>query len=591
MKSVTIPQKYKRQYLPTNFGFTSWTDLEPYAQDLTTRAVQNLEDLRKWMKDTNELQMVVGEEIRWLMVKSTCDTRDKTIKTAYENFVANIQPHLTKLAHQLDVKLLESPYLKDLDQEEYFIHIRATQKSVALFCEANIPLQTQSRLKEQKYGKITGASTVTIDGEELTMQQAAKKLTRRDRDLRSRVYNALITRRLQDKQTLNDLFDELVEMRHQMALNANYKDYRDYKFAAMGRFDYTVDDCFQFHDSITKVMVPLSNQIDQRRKIALGFSDLYPWDMSVDPLGKPPLKPFEKTPELIERAAACLDRVKPKFGDYLRIMDKMGHLDLASRKGKSPGGYNCGMPETGVPFIFMNAVGSMRDVTTMVHEGGHAIHSFLTKDLELLTFQSVPSEVAELASMSMELISMEHWGASFFDNKEELVRAKIQQLEKVISGLPWIALVDKFQHWIYTNPKHTAAEREEAWRDFQSDFESNVTNYDGLEEYRASSWLQQLHIFEVPFYYIEYGMAQLGAIAVWRNYKRNPQKALEQYEAALTLGYTKTIPQIYETAGIEFNFSLEYVEELGAFVTDELHQLYDQLDSLSRANSLVELTV
>ncbi len=239
----------------------------------------------------------------------------------------------------------------------------------------------------------------------------------------------------------------------------------------------------------------------------------------------------------------------------------------------------------------MNAVGSMRDVTTMVHEGGHAIHSFLTKDLELLTFQSVPSEVAELASMSMELISMEHWGASFFDNKEELIRAKIQQLEKVISGLPWIALVDKFQHWLYTNPKHTAAEREEAWRDFQSDFESNVVNYNGLEEYRASSWLQQLHIFEVPFYYIEYGMAQLGAIAVWRNYKHNPQKALEQYEAALSLGYTKTIPQIYETAGIEFNFSLEYVEELGAFVTDELHQLYDQLDSLSRANSLVEVTV
>ncbi len=334
MKSVTIPQKYKRQYLPANFGFINWADLEPYAKDLTTRDVQNLEDLQKWMKDINELQIVVGEKIRWLVVKSTCDTKDETIKVAYENFIANIQPHLTKLVHQLDVQLLESPYIKDLDQEKYFIHIRATQKAVALFCGENIPLQTQSRLKEKEYGKITGASTVTIDGEELTMQQASKMLMKRDRDLRARVYNALITRRLQDKNELNDLFDVLVEMRHQMALNAGYKSYRDYKFAAMGRFDYTVDDCFQFHDSITKVMVPLSDQIDHRRKVALGFADLRPWDMSVDPLGKAPLKPFEKTPELIEKTAACLDRVKPKFGDYLRIMDKMGHLDLASPKAK-----------------------------------------------------------------------------------------------------------------------------------------------------------------------------------------------------------------------------------------------------------------
>lgn len=590
MKSVKIPKKHQRQYLPPSFTFDSWSALEPYAQDLEQRNIKSVEDLQKWMMDVNEFQVVIGEQIRWLMVKSTCDTTDENIKADYENFIANIQPHLTKMAHHLDIKFLDTPYLKDLDNQKYFITIRGIKKSVALFCEENIPLYTQLRLKEQKYSEITGAATVTIDGEELTLQQASKKLTKRDRALRKKIYNALVTRKLQDKQELNDLFDELVTIRHQMALNVKYDNYRDYKFAALGRFDYTIEDCFLFHDSIAKVMVPLSDQIDRRRKIALGLSDLYPWDLSVDPLGKPALKPFDKTPELVEKTANCLDRVKPQFGDYLRIMDKMGHLDLASRKGKAPGGYNCGMPETGVPFIFMNAVGSMRDVTTMVHEGGHAIHSFLTKDLELLSFQNVPSEVAELASMSMELISMEHWGTSFFDNKEELVRSKIQQLEKVISGLPWIALVDKFQHWIYTNPKHTASEREEAWRDLQSQFESNVVNFEGLDEYRASSWMQQLHIFEVPFYYIEYGMAQLGAIAVWRNYKQNPQKALRQYEDALSLGYTKTIPEIYKTAGIQFNFSLDYVEELGTFVTNELHELYNQLDSLSKVES-AEITV
>lgn len=581
MKSIQIPQKRQRQYLPSSFSFNSWTDIEPYATDLEQRAINSVEDLQKWMRDMNELQMVVGEQIRWLMVKSTCDTRDENIKAAYENFVANIQPHLTKLFHNLDVKFLENPYLEELDEDKYFIHIRATKSAIELFCEENIPLYTELRLKEKEYSQITGTATVTIDGEELTLQQASKKLSKRDRALRKRVYEAIMARKMEDKKALNDLFDELVKMRHQMALNAGYKNFRDYKFDALGRFDYTIDDCFQFHNSIAEVMVPLSDQIDTRRKISMGVSDLRSWDMSTDPLGKPALKPFDETPELIEKTADCLDKVNPKFGDYLRIMDKMEHLDLGSRKGKSPGGYNCGMPETGVPFIFMNAVGSMRDVTTMVHEGGHAIHSFLTKDLELLSFQNVPSEVAELASMSMELISMEHWESSFFNSKEELIRAKIQQLEKVISGLPWIALVDKFQHWIYTNPTHTAAEREEAWIDFQSDFQSSVVNYEGLEEYRASNWLQQLHIFEVPFYYIEYGMAQLGAIAVWRNYKRNPKKALRQYENALSLGYTQTIPDIYKVAGIQFNFSLDYVEELGAFVNDELHKLYDQLDSLS----------
>lgn len=586
MKSVKIPSKRQRQYLPSSFSFNSWAEMELYAKDLEERDIQSVGDLQKWMNDTNELQMVIGEGIRWLMVKSTCDTTDENIKNEYANFVANIQPHLTQLAHNLDLKFLETPYLEDLDKEKYFIHIRNTKNSIALFCEENIPLYTQLRLKEKEYSQITGKATVTIDGEELTLQQASKKLAKRDRNLRERVYTALIDRKLQNKQELNDLFDELVEMRHQMALNAKYENFRDFKFASLGRFDYTIEDCFQFHDSIAKVMVPLSDEIDKRRKIAMGVADLRPWDMSADPLGKPALRPFDKTPELVEKTANCLDQVKPKFGDYLRIMDQMGHLDLDSRKGKAPGGYNCGMPESGVPFIFMNAVGSMRDVTTMVHEGGHAIHSFLTKDLELLSFQNVPSEVAELASMSMELISMEHWGVSFFSGKEELVRAKIQQLEKVISGLPWIALVDKFQHWIYMNPTHTAVEREEAWRDFQSEFESNVVNYDGMDEYRASSWLQQLHIFEVPFYYIEYGMAQLGAIAVWRNYKQNPQKALEKYEAALSLGYTKTIPEIYKAAGIQFNFSLDYVEELGAFVNYELHRLYDQLDSLSNVEAI-----
>jgi oligoendopeptidase F len=253
-------------------------------------------------------------------------------------------------------------------------------------------------------------------------------------------------------------------------------------------------------------------------------------------------------------------------------MKEMGHLDLDSRIGKAPGGFNYPLYEIGVPFIYMNAAGTLRDLVTMVHEGGHAIHSFLTRDLELTEFKSVPSEVAELASMGMELISMDFWD-EFFTNEDDLKRAQKEQLEKVISTLPWVAAIDKFQHWIYENPNHTEKERYDKWKEIMNTFGSAVVDWSGFEDVRSNLWQKQLHLFEVPFYYIEYGMAQLGAIALWRNYKQNPEKTIKQYKEALKLGYTKSIGEIYKTAGIEFNFTRNYVRELMHFVSDELKKL------------------
>ena len=254
-------------------------------------------------------------------------------------------------------------------------------------------------------------------------------------------------------------------------------------------------------------------------------------------------------------------------------MNDLKHFDLESRKGKAPGGYNCPLAESGAPFIFMNAAGQMSDVTTMVHEGGHAIHSFLAHPLSLTAFKEYPMEMAEVASMSMELFTMNHW-QSFFDNEEDLNRAKEHQLERTITIFPWIAIIDKFQHWVYENPMHTIEERTSSWKNIVAEFSTDSIDYSGLDMYRAIGWQRQLHLFEVPFYYIEYGIAQLGAIGMWMQYQINPKQALENYMNALSLGGTKTLPELYKTAGIEFNFSPNYVKKLMDFTNQELEKLY-----------------
>jgi len=284
------------------------------------------------------------------------------------------------------------------------------------------------------------------------------------------------------------------------------------------------------------------------------------------------LKPFNSIDQLIERAIACFSKVRPVYGEYLDIMHKEGFLDLESRKGKAPGGFNYPLFESNIPFIFMNATHNLRDFETMMHEGGHAIHAFLCKDIRITQYKETPPEIAELASMSMELISMEHWDV-VFQNQSELNRAKKTQLEGVLAVLPWIATVDRFQHWLYTHPEHSVDERLKAWEDIFGLFQGQLVDWDGYQDYLRLIWQKQLHIFEIPFYYIEYGIAQLGAIALWRNYKQNPAQALDQYESALSLGYSKPIPDIYQVAGIEFNFSVEYIKELMDFVKAELARI------------------
>lgn len=572
METLIIPTREKRNFLGEGFTLSGWESLKEFFEELKTREIKSSEDLKKWFKDNSELDSYLSENMAWRYIKMTCDTKDDAAQKNYQFFVTEIQPHLAVYDDWLNKKVLKSQFLEHLREPGYSILLRGMTKAVEIFREKNIPIMTEIQTKTTEYQAITGAMTVTINGEEMTLQKAGSFLTATDRELRKEAWLKPGERRALDSEKLDTLFNELKELRHQVALNADFKNFRDYSFAALGRFDYTPSDCFAFHESVAETVVPLLNQAAKERKEKLGLDSYRPWDKKVDVEGRTGLKPFKDGEDLLDKTVLCFDKIDKKLGDYIRIMRRMGHFDVESRIGKAPGGYNYPLMEIGVPFIFMNATSTLRDLVTMVHEGGHAIHSFETRGLELSSFKNTTAEVAEVASMAMELISMEHWDV-YFDSEEDLKRAKIEHLEDLISVLPWIATIDKFQHWIYENPEHTTEERKTKWLSILDEFSDTVTDWSGFEQFKESMWHRQLHIFELPFYYIEYGMAQLGAISVWRNYKKDPKKGLEAYLRGLRMGYTDTIGQIYEAMDIKFDFSKGYISELMSFVEGELEEL------------------
>ena len=570
---IEIPKRPARKFLSEDFTVKDWSQLKPYFDQLVERPINNVQSLKDWLHDRSELESVISEDMGWRYIRMTCYTDNQEYSKSYQDFVQQIQPEIAPYSDLLNKKVLDCQFLSSLEGESgYNMMIRNLKKEVEIFKEENIPLLTEITTETQKYASLSGAMMVELNGQEMTLQQAGVILQSTDRAMREEVYLKISVRRLQDKEILDELFSKLIKIRHQVAKNAGFENFRDYMFKAYGRFDYTPNDCFNFHEAIESEVVPILNELSNERKKQLRVAELRPWDKAVDAEGREPLKAFSDGNELTEKSIQCFQKIDSYLGQCLSIMKEMGHLDLESRKGKAPGGYNYPLAEIGVPFIFMNATSTMRDMTTIMHEGGHAIHNFLTKDLELNDFKSPPMEVAELASMAMELISMDQWQI-FFPNEEELKRAKREQLEDIIETLPWVATIDKFQHWIYENPSHTPEERKKNWNQIVDQFTDTATDWIGLQENKDYVWQKQLHLYEVPFYYIEYGMAQLGAIAVWRNYKLDKKKGLEGYMNALKLGYTKSIPEIYKAANIKFDFSKAYIKELMDFVRGELSKI------------------
>lgn len=572
MNDTATISKPVRQFLPADFKVSTWEALQPYFEDLQNRSLETKQQLEDWLKDMSELEAIISEDASWRQINMTCDTTNKEFEDAFNYFCLEIEPKMKPYFFELNKKLLDNPHTSELDKSSYFPYLRSVDNAVRLYREENIAIQAELSVLAQQYGVISGKMSIELDGKEYTLQQAAKFLQKPDRELREKVFRAVAARRLQDRDELNKLFDMLLERRQLVAKNAGFDNYRDYKFKELGRFDYTPEDCFKFHEAVREHILPLQKMLVEHRRKKLGLDVMRPWDTDAEPVGTEPLHPFEGGKELTEKAIAVFKDLGPYFGGCLEIMQDMHRLDLESRKGKAPGGYNCPLAETGVPFIFMNAAGTIGDVITMMHEGGHAVHSFLSHDLALNAFKEYPMEIAELASMSMELFSMEHWDV-FFDDDGQLKRAKIEEMERIISVLPWIATIDKFQHWLYTNPGHTVAQREEEWIKILNEFSTGITDWTGFEEYRKNFWQKQLHLYEVPFYYIEYGIAQLGAIAMWRQYRGNKQQALENYKKALALGYTKTLKELYAAGGIQFDFSPAYIHELGTFVKGALNEM------------------
>ena len=550
----------------------TWEDVEPTFTQLLQRPIHSVQDLSTWITERSDLEAQLGETISWAYIQLSADNQSQSANQRYQYVIQEILPKLDPLDQALNKKLVESPYLNQLDARRYEIYLRNIQASVDLFQEENVALNTDVQLKTKEYARIFSQMMIGMDGKQMTLQQANTILEEPNRQRRRNIYHKINRRILQDTAQLDQLFDELLQNRHAIACNAGMENYRDYAFQELGRFDYTPSDCHDFHQAVKAEVLPILNELYLTRKQNLKVAQLRPWDLNADTAGQAPLHPFKDTNELLHKGIQCLEQVHPEYARIIRLIQQNGFLDLASRPGKRPGGYNMPLQATRMPFVFMNATNSLGDLRTFMHESGHAIHFFLTRDYPLLFDRKFTFEVAELAAMTMELLTMDHWHL-FFPNEADLRRAKITQLEHVLKVLPWIATIDQFQHWLYTHPNHTQEERRAKWTESFHAFTPGVLDYSSLEQYIENLWHKQLHLFEVPFYYIEYGFAQLGAIALWRQYRENPEQAVAAFTRAMRLGNTRSIRDIYAEAGIRFDFSQEYVRDLGTFVRGEMEKL------------------
>lgn len=571
--SVFMIKKHTRSFLPEDFILSTWDSVKVFYDDLLARPMNCADDLVRLLKDWSELAGVLEEDMSWRYIRTSCDTADMVAQERYEDFVKNIMPHLQVSVDALTRKVSSSPYVKTLEKDESFaILFKKMQYDLRCFREANIPIYTGISLNTQKYGAIVGAMTIEHNGQEMTLQQADVFLESHDRALRQVVFDKVWERRYRDKDELNKLYSALISQRHQIALNAGFENFRDYAFVSMHRFDYSPSDCFNLHSSIKEEVVPFLEVLARERKSKLGLDQIKPFDTAVDIEREEPLRPFVDADDMLQKAIIVFDKLHPYFGNWLRAMAQNGLLDLASRKGKAPGGYNCPLHERGASFIFMNAASTLKDMVTIFHEGGHAIHFSLVHDLMLNAFKECPSETAELASMSMELLTMPFWDV-FFPDVQDLQRAKRQHLTDIVRRLAWIATIDAFQHWVYENPNHTHEERVENWNRIFDDFSNNVTDWSGYELAKSYLWQSQLHLFEVPFYYIEYAIAQLGALGIWKNAQTDPKRALECYMDGLKLGNTRSIANVYSACGTKFDFSRAHIRSLIQFIKDTLDTL------------------
>jgi oligoendopeptidase F len=561
-----------RTFVPQDIDLGDWLRIAPLFDQLERRAASAKSDagLERWLLDWSELNAALDEESSRRYIAMTCHTDNTEAEKAYLHFVEHVEPQLKPRQFALEKIYVAHPLREKLPKHRFEVFDRDVKNHVELFRPKNVALETEEAKLCQQYQKLIGAQTVKFRGEEKTLVQMGRYLEEPDRALRQETWEPVAKRRLQDAGKCDEIFDELVKLRTQIAENAGFKNYRDYAFRRMGRFDYAPDDCAKFHDAVEKEIVPAVREIQNDRKRRLKLEKLRPWDLVVDPQNRTPLKPFAEVGEMVSRTQKIFNRLDSELAAGFRQMQDLKLLDLDNRKGKAPGGYQSTLSESRVPFIFMNAIGLQRDVETLLHEAGHAFHAQATRDEDLHAYRGAPIEFCEVASMSMELLGNEF--LEEFYPTAEANRARKMHLEGIIGFFPWMATVDAFQHWIYTHAGHTRAERRAAYLQLMDRFGGDV-DFSGYEEIRAHSWHRQLHIFIHPFYYVEYGIAQLGALQVWANSRRDKAKALGDYKKSLALGGSRPLPELFSAAGCKFQFDAATIKPLVQLANLELKKL------------------
>lgn len=560
-----------RKFIPSVIDLGDWPQIAPLFDRLEQRAAQcrSAAELERWLLEWSELTAALDEESSCRYIAMTCHTDNADAEKAYLHFVENVEPQLKPRQFALEKIYVAHPQREKLPQPRFQVLDRDVKNRVELFRPENVPLETGEAKLSQQYQKLSGSLTVKFRGEEKTLVQMARYLEEPDRPLRREAWELVAQRRLQEAEKFDDILDRQITLRRQIATNAGFGNYRDYAFRRLGRFDYTPEDCARFHDAVEKEVMPLLRGLHAQRRAQLKLEKLRPWDLAVDPLNRPPLKPFARVEEMVSRTRKIFDRLDHGLGAGFRQMQELRLLDLDNRKGKAPGGYQDTLNEARLPFIFMNAVGLQRDVETILHEAGHAFHALATREEDLRAYRHAPIEFCEVASMSMELLGNEF--IEEFYSGADANRARRVHLEGVVGVFPWIATVDAFQHWIYTHPDHTHAERAAAWLALMDRFSGEV-DWGGYEAARANLWHRQLHIFLHPFYYIEYGIAQLGALQVWANSKRDKAKALKDYRNALALGGSRPLPELFQAAGCRFEFSARTIRPIAKMLGQELEK-------------------
>ncbi|MBI3414541.1 MAG: M3 family oligoendopeptidase [Verrucomicrobia bacterium] len=569
-----LPSYAPRQFVDAKTDLGDWPQIAPWFDRLEARSqpCASVADFERWLLDWSELSAALDEEGSRRYIAMTCHTDDVGAEKAYLHFVEAVEPQLKPRQFKLAQIYLAHPLRAQLSNARYEVFDRNTRVQVELFRSENVELETEQARKGQEYQKLCGAMTVQFRGEEKTLVQMSRYLEEPDRALRQEAWELVARRRLQDAEKMEEIFDALVALREKIAANAGFANYLDYAFRSKCRFDYSAEDCRDFHTAIEKQIVPLLRELQAERKQQLQLSALRPWDLAVDPSNRQPLRPFEQVEQLVARTQKIFDSLNGELAGDFRTMQELRLLDLANRKGKAPGGYQSTLNEARLPFIFMNAVGVQRDLETLLHEAGHAFHALASRGEDLHAYREAPIEFCEVASMSMELLGNEY--LEHFYAPPEARRARRDHLEGIVEVFPWIATVDAFQHWIYTHPGHTRGERSAAWIELMNRFGGDV-DWSGYEPARANLWHRQLHIFLHPFYYVEYGIAQLGALQIWANSKTDRTKALRDYRRGLALGGSRPLPELFAAAGCRFEFNARSIEPFVALLRRELAALAD----------------